>query len=136
MNVKSISFIRVLPILLFIAASASGSLAANSEEATLKRVQQARYNKFTGIWQIKLNNEIRDVEAGVKKYLPGLDYTLVDEKIRDAERMSMVFRGQGDMKVVVKLQAFGSFTRISIRFGLFGNENKSAQLFSYFYRRM
>jgi len=66
--------------------------ASNSEEETLKRIQQAKYNMFTGVWSIRLNEEIRDVESGFKAHLPGLDYTLVDEKIKDAGRTAIVFR--------------------------------------------
>jgi hypothetical protein len=76
------------------------------------------------------------LEAGFKNFLPGLDYVLVDEKMRDAGRNTLIFRGQGDTKVVIKLRTFGIFTKISIRIGLTGNQSKSAQLFSYVYRRM
>ncbi len=75
--------------------SAISSVATNSEEDTLKRIQQAKYNAFTGVWEIRLNEEIRPLEAGFKNFLPGLDYVLVDEKMRDAGRNTLVFRGQG-----------------------------------------
>ncbi len=107
-----------------------------SEEGTLKRVQQAKYNFVSGVWQIRMNEEIRDIEKGFKTYLPRLDYTLVDEKIKDSDRMTMTFRGMGDKKLVVKVKSQGIFTILSIRLGLTGNENKSAQIFSFVYRRM
>jgi len=116
--------------------SGTGAFASNSEEDTLKRVQQAKYNMFTGNWEIRLNEEIRSIESGFKNFLPGLDYVLVDEKMRSSDRNVLTFRGQGDTKVVVKLKTFGIFTNIRIRIGLTGNQNKSAQLFSYVYRRM
>ncbi len=110
--------------------------ATNSEEETLKRIQQAKYNMFTGIWSIRLNEEIRDVESGFKAHLPGLDYTLVDEKIREAGRTVMVFRGKGDQKLVVRLKETGPYTNLSIRIGVTGNNSKSAQIFGYVYRKM
>jgi hypothetical protein len=116
--------------------SATSSVATNSEEDTLKRVQQAKYKAFTGIWEIRLNEEIRRLEAGFKNFLPGLDYVLVDEEMLDADRNTLIFRGQGDTKVVIKLRTFGILTKISIRIGMTGNQSKSAQLFSYVYRRM
>lgn len=127
---------RTFVAIALMALSTAGAVASNSEEETLKRVQQAKYNAFTGIWEIRLNEEIRSIEAGFKNFLPGLDYVLVDEKMRDADRNTLVFRGQGDTKVVIKLKTFGIFTKISIRIGLTGNQSKSAQLFSYVYRRM
>lgn len=119
-----------------LAGSFVSAFAANSEEDTLKRVQQAKYNFVSGVWQIRMNEEIRDIEKGFKTYLPGLDYTLVDEKIKDSDRMAMTFRGMGDKKLVVKVKSQGIFTILSIRLGLTGNENKSAQIFSFVYRRM
>ena len=110
--------------------------ASNGEEETLKRIQQANYNMFTGVWSIRLNEEIRDVESGFKAHLPGLDYTLVDEKIKDAGRTAMVFRGKGDQKLVVRLKETGPYTNLSIRIGVTGNNSKSAQIFGYVYRKM
>jgi hypothetical protein len=133
---KSSNFMRVFAGIGLVFLSAISSVATNSEEDTLKRIQQAKYNAFTGVWEIRLNEEIRPLEAGFKNFLPGLDYVLVDEKMRDAGRNTLVFRGQGDQKVVVSLRTFGIFTKVSIRIGLTGNQSKSAQLFSYVYRRM
>lgn len=110
--------------------------ASKSEEETLKRIQHAKYNIFNGIWSIRLNEEIRDVESGFKAYLPGLDYTLVDEKIKDAGRTAMVFRGKGDQKLIVRLKETGSYTNLSIRIGATGNNSKSANIFVYVYRKM
>lgn len=110
--------------------------ASNSEEETLKRIQQAKYNMFTGIWSIRLNEEIRDVESGFKAHLNGLDYTLVDEKIKDASRTVLVYRGKGDQKLVVRLKEAGPYTNLSIRIGVTGNNSKSAQIFGYVYRKM
>jgi len=136
MIVKTSHFMRFLLGMAIASIALSGGMAAHSEEETLKRVQQAKYNFFTGIWELRLNEEIRHVEAAFKNFLPGLDYTLVDEKMRDADRTTLVFRGQGDSKVVVKLKTFGIFTKVGIRIGLTGNQSKSAQLFSYVYRKM
>jgi len=110
--------------------------ASNSEEETLKRIQQAKYNMFTGIWSIRLNEEIRYVESGFKAHLPGLDYTLVDEKIKDASRTVLVYRGKGDQKLVVRLKEAEPYTNLSIRIGVTGNNSKSAQIFGYVYRKM
>jgi len=136
MIMKSSNFMRVFAGIGLVFLSAISSVATNSEEDTLKRIQQAKYNAFTGVWEIRLNEEIRPLEAGFKNFLPGLDYVLVDEKMRDAGRNTLVFRGQGDQKVVVRLRTFGIFTKVSIRIGLTGNQSKSAQLFSHVYRRM
>ncbi len=136
MKVKSSYFMRAFAVLVLMGLSGTGVFASNSEEDTLKRVQQAKYNMLTGNWEIRLNEEIRSIESAFKNFLPGLDYVLVDEKMRDSDRNVLTFRGQGDTKVVVKLKTFGIFTNIRIRIGLTGNQNKSAQLFSYVYRRM
>lgn len=136
MIVKSSHFMRVLLGFAIASLAFQGAMATHSEEETLKRVQQAKYHFFTGIWELRLNEEIRHVEAAFKNFLPGLDYTLVDEKMRDADRTTLVFRGQGDTKVVVKLKTFGIFTQVGIRIGLTGNQSKSAQLFGYVYRKM
>ncbi len=136
MNVKSSCFIRLLAVLVFLAVSGTGAVAGNSEEETYKRLQQAKYSRLTGIWQLNLNEEIRIVEKSFKDFLPGLNYTLVDESMPDGERLSMIFRGEGDTKVVVKLRSNGSITKISIRVGLTGSQSKSTQLFGYVYRKM
>tara|TARA_B100001057_G_scaffold498618_1_gene606270 strand:- start:1002 stop:1412 length:411 start_codon:yes stop_codon:yes gene_type:complete len=136
MKMKSSIFKRVFVGMGLVFLSATSSVATKSEEDTFKRVQQAKYKAFTGIWEIRLNEEIRPLEAGFKNFLPGLDYVLVDEKMRDAGRNTLIFRGQGDTKVVIKLRTYGIFTKISIRIGITGNQSKSAQLFSYVYRRM
>ncbi len=136
MNLNPRILVRSVLGLAVLACAVGPALATNSEEDTLKRVQQSRYNFVTGVWQLRLNEEIRLVERGFKDFLPGLDYTLVDEKIKDEDRMSMTFRGMGDRKLVVKLRSQGQFTLISIRWGLTGSETKSAQIFSYVYRRM
>ena len=133
---KSSIFKRVFVGVGLVFLSATSSVATNSEEDTFKRVQQAKYKAFTGIWEIRLNEEIRPLEAGFKNFLPGLDYVLVDEKMRDAGRNTLIFRGQGDTKVVIKLRTYGILTKIRIRIGITGNQSKSAQLFSYVYRRM
>tara|TARA_B100000900_G_scaffold363237_1_gene337073 strand:+ start:952 stop:1356 length:405 start_codon:yes stop_codon:yes gene_type:complete len=133
---KSRIFKRVFAGMGLVFLSATSSVATNSGENAIKRVQQAKYNSLTGIWEIRLNEEIRPLEAGFKNFLPNLDYVLVDEKMRNAGRNTLIFRGQGDTKVVIKLRTFGIFTKISIRIGMTGNRSKSAQLFGYVYRRM
>ena len=137
MFTNSSPYIRsVLLISLSLCLGVGALRASNSEEETLKRIQQAKYNMFTGVWSIRLNEEIRDVESGLKAHLPGLDYTLVDEKIKDAGRTAMVFRGKGDQKLVVRLKETGPYTNLSIRIGVTGNNSKSAQMFGYVYRKM
>lgn len=137
MFTNSSPYIRsVLLISLSLCLGVGTLWASNSEEETLKRIQQAKYNMFTGVWSIRLNEEIRDVESGFKAHLPGLDYTLVDEKIKDAGRTAMVFRGKGDQKLVVRLKETGPYTNLSIRIGVTGNNSKSAQIFGYVYRKM
>jgi|GEM_PF-988806 hypothetical protein len=137
MFMRSSALIRsVFLVLLSLFLGGVSLQATNSEEETLKRIQQAKYNMFTGIWSIRLNEEIRDVESGFKAHLPGLDYTLVDEKIREAGRTVMVFRGKGDQKLVVRLKETGPYTNLSIRIGVTGNNSKSAQIFGYVYRKM
>ena len=137
MFTNSSPFIRsVLLISLSLFLGVGTLWASNGEEETLKRIQQANYNMFTGVWSIRLNEEIRDVESGFKAHLPGLDYTLVDEKIKDAGRTAMVFRGKGDQKLVVRLKETGPYTNLSIRIGVTGNNSKSAQIFGYVYRKM
>ncbi len=137
MFTNSSPYIRsVLLISLSLCLGVGTLWASNSEEETLKRIQQAKYNMFTGVWSIRLNEEIRDVESGFKTHLPGLDYTLVDEKIKDAGRTAMVFRGKGDQKLVVRLKETGPYTNLSIRIGVTGNNSKSAQIFGYVYRKM
>ena len=85
MFTKSSPYIQSALLVSLSLCFAVGTLwASNSEEETLKRIQQAKYNMFTGVWSIRLNEEIRDVESGFKAHLSGLDYTLVDEKIKDA----------------------------------------------------
>jgi hypothetical protein len=137
MFMRSSALIRsVFLVLLSLFLGGVSLQATNSEEETLKRIQQAKYNMFTGIWSIRLNEEIRDVESGFKAHLPGLDYTLVDEKIREAGRTVMVFRGKGDQKLLVRLKETGPYTNLSIRIGVTGNNSKSAQIFGYVYRKM
>lgn len=137
MFTKSSTIIQsVLIISLSLVFGGASLQASNSEEETLKRIQQSKYNMLTGIWSIRLNEEIRDVESGFKAHLPGLDYTLVDEKIKDAGRTVMVFRGKGDQKLVVRLKETGPYTNLSIRIGVTGNNSKSAQIFGYVYRKM
>lgn len=137
MFTKSSTLIQsVLIVSLSLVFGGASLQASNSEEETLKRIQQAKYNMLTGIWSIRLNEEIRDVESGFKAHLPGLDYTLVDEKIKDAGRTVMVFRGKGDQKLVVRLKETGPYTNLSIRIGVTGNNSKSAQIFGYVYRKM
>ena len=133
---KSRIFKRVFAGMGLVFLSATSSVATNSEEDAIKRVQQAKYSSLTGIWEIRLNEGIRPLEAGFKNFLPDLDYVLVDEKMRNAGRNTLIFRGQGDTKVVIKLRTFGFFTKISIRIGMTGNRSKSAQLFGYVYRSM
>ena len=133
---KSRFFKRVFAGMGLVFLSATSSVATNSEEDAIKRVQQAKYSSLTGIWEIRLNEGIRPLEAGFKNFLPDLDYVLVDEKMRNAGRNTLIFRGQGDTKVVIKLRTFGFFTKISIRIGMTGNRSKSAQLFGYVYRSM
>ena len=110
--------------------------AGNSEEETLKRIQQAKYNFLTGNWNVRLNEDFNVLGETVKKNLPGLDYTLVDEVMKKSNRVTFVFRGPGDQKVVVKLKSYESFVNFSVRVGLAGNQSKSAQIFSYIYRKM
>ena len=137
MFTKSSPYIRSALLVSLSLCLGVGTLwASNSEEETLKRIQQAKYNMFTGVWSIRLNEEIRDVESGFKAHLPGLDYTLVDEKIKDAGRTVMVFRGKGDQKLAVRLKETGPYTNLSIRIGATGNNSKSAQVFGYVYRKM
>lgn len=137
MFTKSSTLIQsVLIVSLSLVFGGASLQASNSEEETLKRIQQSKYNMLTGIWSIRLNEEIRDVESGFKAHLPGLDYTLVDEKIKDAGRTVMVFRGKGDQKLVVRLKETGPYTNLSIRIGVTGNNSKSAQIFGYVYRKM
>jgi len=61
---------------------------------------------------------------------------LVDEKIKDAGRTAMVFRGKGDQKLIIRLKETGSYTNLSIRIGATGNNSKSANIFVYVYRKM
>ena len=137
MSTKSSPYIRSALLVSLSLCLGVGTLwASNSEEETLKRIQQAKYNMFTGVWSIRLNEEIRDVESGFKAHLPGLDYTLVDEKIKDAGRTVMVFRGKGDQKLAMRLKETGPYTNLSIRIGATGNNSKSAQVFGYVYRKM
>ena len=137
MFTNSSPFIRsVLLISLSLCLGVGTLWAINGEEKTLMRIQQANYNMFSGVWSIRLNEEIRDVESGFKAHLPGLDYTLVDEKIKDAGRTAMVFRGKGDQQLVVRLKETGPYTNLSIRIGVAGNNSKSAQIFGYVYRKM
>ena len=137
MFTKSSPYIRSALLVSLSLCLGVGTLwASNSEEETLKRIQQAKYNMFTGVWSIRLNEEIRDVESGFKAHLPGLDYTLVDEKIKDAGRTVMVFRGKGDQKLAMRLKETGPYTNLSIRIGATGNNSKSAQVFGYVYRKM
>ena len=137
MLTKSSPYIRSALLVSLSLCLGFGTLwASNSEEETLKRIQQAKYNMFTGVWSIRLNEEIRDVESGFKAHLPGLDYTLVDEKIKDAGRTVMVFRGKGDQKLAMRLKETGPYTNLSIRIGATGNNSKSAQVFGYVYRKM
>ncbi|MGK0238431.1 MAG: hypothetical protein ACI92G_001897 [Candidatus Pelagisphaera sp.] len=126
-----------LILALFVAVSISlVASASKSEEDTLKRIQQAKYNVFTGNWDVRLNTDIKTVGEGIKKGMPGLDYTLVDEKIASSKLTTLTFRGQGDQKIVIKLKRFEAFTNFRIRVGLVGNESKSAQIFNYVYRKM
>ena len=81
--------------------------AANSEEDALKLVQQAKYNIFTGNWDVHLNTEIKTIEQGIKNSMPALDYTLVDEKIDSPKLTTLIFRGAGDQKIVIKLKRYG-----------------------------
>ena len=137
MVAKSNVFFRSIALVsIALLLGGASMIAANSEEETLKRIQNAKYNMFTGVWSIRLNEEIRDVESGFKFHLPGLDYTLVDEKIKDAGRTVMVFRGKGDQKLVLRLKETGPYTNLSIRIGVTGNNSKSAQIFGYVYRKM
>ena len=137
MFTKSSPYIRSALLVSLSLCLGVGTLwASNSEEETLKRIQQAKYNMFTGVWSIRLNEEIRDVESGFKAHLSGLDYTLVDEKIKDAGRTVMVFRGKGDQKLAMRLKETGPYTNLSIRRGVTGNNSKSAQVFGYVYRKM
>lgn len=110
--------------------------ASKSEEDTLKRIQQAKYNVFTGNWDVRLKMDIKMVGEGIKKGMPSLDYTLVDEAIDSPKLTTLTFRGPGDMKVVVKLKRYEAYTNFRIRVGLVGNESKSAQIFNYVYRKM
>ena len=126
-----------LILALFMAVSMSlVASASKSEEDTLKRIQQAKYNVFTGYWDVRLNMDINSAGKGAKKGMPGLDYTLVDEKIKSPLRSTLTFRGPGDKKVVIKLKRNEVFTIFRIRVGLVGNESKSAQIFNYIYRKM
>jgi hypothetical protein len=125
----------VLALLVSVALSLVAS-ASKSEEDALKRIQQAKYSIFTGNWDVRLYEDINSVVDGVKKGMPGLDYALVDQKIANSARMTLVFRGQGDQKVVVRLKRFETFTRLRIRVGVVGSETKSAQIFNYVYRKM
>ena len=137
MFTKSSPYIRSALLVSLSLCMGFGTLwASNSEEETLKRIQQAKYNMFTGVWSVRLNEEIRDVESGFKAHLSGLDYTLVDEKIKDAGRTVMVFRGKGDQKLAMRLKETGPYTNLSIRIGVTGNNSKSAQVFGYVYRKM
>ena len=137
MFTKSSPYIRSALLVSLSLCLGVGTLwASNSEEETLKRIQQAKYNMFTGVWSVRLNEEIRDVESGFKAHLSGLDYTLVDEKIKDAGRTVMVFRGKGDQKLAMRLKETGPYTNLSIRIGFTGNNSKSAQVFGYVYRKM
>lgn len=122
---------------LFISISLSlAANAANSEEDTLKYVQQAKYNLFTGNWDVRLKADIKTLGQGLKKAMPGLDYTLVNEEIKGTALMTLTFRGSGDQKIVIKLKRYATSTNLRIRVGLTGNESKSAQIFSYVYRKM
>ena len=137
MFTKSSPYIRSALLVSLSLCLGFGTLwASNSEEETLKRIQQAKYNMFTGVWSVRLNEEIRDVESGFKAHLSGLDYTLVDEKIKDAGRTVMVFRGKGDQKLAMRLKETGPYTNLRIRIGFTGNNSKSAQVFGYVYRKM
>ncbi|MBL4574941.1 MAG: DUF3568 family protein [Opitutaceae bacterium] len=122
---------------LFVSISVSlVASAANSEEDTLKLIQQAKYNVFTGNWDVHLDLDIKTIEQGIKNSMPGLDYTLVDEKVSSPMLSTLIFRGAGDQKVAIKLKRYEAFTNVRIRVGLTGNESKSAQIFSYIYRKM
>ncbi len=137
MFTKSSPYIRSALLVSLSLCLGFGTLwASNSEEETLKRIQQAKYNMFTGVWSVRLNEEIRDVESGFKAHLSGLDYTLVDEKIKDAGRTVMVFRGKGYQKRAMRINELGPYTNLSIRIGFTGNNSKSAQVFGYVYRKM
>ena len=122
---------------LFVSISVSlVASAANSEEDALKLIQQAKYNVFTGNWDVHLDLDIKTIEQGIKNSMPGLDYTLVDEKVSSPMLSTLIFRGAGDQKVAIKLKRYEAFTNVRIRVGLTGNESKSAQIFSYIYRKM
>lgn len=125
----------ILALFISICASFVAS-AAHSEEDTLKRIQQAKYNVFTGNWNVRLNGDAQTIGQGLKKNMPGLDYTLVDEKINGPERVTLIFRGAGDQKIVIKLKGYNAYTNVRIRIGLTGNQSKSAQIFNYVYRKM
>lgn len=125
----------ILALFVSVAMSLVAS-ASKSEEDALKRIQQAKYNVFTGNWDVHLQSDIKTVGEGIKKGMPGLDYTLVDEEISSPLRRTLTFRGPGDQKVVVKLKRYEAFTNFRIRVGVVGNESKSAQIFNYVYRKM
>ena len=109
--------------------------AARSDEEVIRKTQTADYNLITGNWDVRLEMSSEAIAGEFKRYLPELDYALVEED-RDEDRINLTFRGKGDDKLVIKLKPMGKETNVRIRHGLTGSEAKSLQLFSYVYKRM
>jgi len=109
--------------------------AGHSEEEVIKKTQTADYNLITGNWDVRLDMSSEDIAKEFKKYLPELDYVLVEEDV-DEDNINLTFRGEGDDKLVIKLKPMDKETNVRIRHGLTGSEAKSQQLFSYVYARM
>lgn len=127
---------RLFLVLVIALGSTINASATNSEEDALKRIQQAKYNMFTGNWDVHLKTEMNAIAESVKQHMTGIDYTLVDEKLNGSKLSTLTFRGEGDQKVVIKLKRYEAYTNFRIRIGLFGSESKSAQIFNYLFRKM
>ena len=136
MDRKGIDTCRAALALLVAFLGIPVAIAAHGEEETLKKVQQAKYNYVTGNWDVRVKGEVRELVKSVKRHMPGLDYTLVEEDLKNSSEATLIFRGPGDQKVVVKFKEYATLTVFRIRIGLAGNQSKSVQLFTYLYRKM
>lgn len=115
---------------------ASAGQAAHTEEEALAKAQAATYNVVTGNWDAQVEKSPMEVAKDFKRHMPSLDYHLVEERIKDRDRIVQTYRGEGDQRVLVKLKDMGRETNVRIRVGLLGSEAKSMQLFTYIYQRM
>lgn len=125
----------ILSTALFGLLSAAPLRAGHSEEEVIQKTQTADYNLITGNWDVQLEMSSEDIAKEFKKYLPEIEYVLVEEE-QDEDNIVLTFRGKGDEKLVIKLKPMGKETNVRIRSGLTGSESKSLQLFSYVYKRM